>query len=166
MKSYSPSVTGRMDHGSPEIQNIPIKSQWQATANQLRQMARKTTSPLITAVQWGIKVGDLVSWAPVSKPGVWKVVEIPEPRTLIDADYAAIEIKTAYSLGITNPCAEVQLGRHERSMLRPPADEVVLEWIGGACGPTSNIGTHVHAPLADVRKITEMEAIALAASGL
>lgn len=175
MLNQKPSLTGRMDHSGPDLQNMPLPSSWQGASTRLKMLANRalgTGLPVLDVQQVTIRTGDLVAWKALTKEGLWRVVEGPRMSVLTEIDYSAIEIRLAeemykferehpgFEMKTQNPCNEVALGR---SRLRS-YDEVVLEWVGGPCGPVSNLTGPVNAPLKDVRSVTEMEAIAIAAS--
>jgi hypothetical protein len=169
MGHFQPGYVGRMSHSAPALQDMP--NVWTDTLTRVREqveLCRSTGSFDWSSVQNWFKVGDLVAWAPLTKVGLWRVVEIPPPKSFMEADYSQIELRLAAAMAgewkTTNPCGEVKLGSNEESDLKPLPDVAVVEWVAGACGPVSNIGERVEAPIADLRRVTEMEVLAIAAS--
>lgn len=163
MSTYAPSPTGRL--ASNQIWTDSIKRM-----REQLEMARQSGRPTITETQIKIKVDDLVVWKALTKEGLWRVVEVRGAGFFVNTDFAAIEQRIAAHYKFLepktfNPCNEIALSTPQETKLKPEPDTLVIEWVGGPCGVTSNIGILLVVPTKEVRPIlNEMEALAIAAS--
>lgn len=160
------SLTGRMSHNKPAIQMLPMPTDtsYQRELDKIRRHGKA----YVVARQQTLRVGDLVEWAPAGERGLWRVTDLSRQSDAADMNLSQIEqavydkkYGTNVNYGI-NPCEEIDL-RNSFGWRDVPRGKVRLEWFSGWRGYEGKAHP-VCVKIKDVRILTEMETLGLAAS--